>query len=100
MSYVGWAAIIGALCASSLLIGALIGVKARIAPGTVGLLAAFGGGALLSALATELVAPTVLAVSAATTAIERAEESGQAERVSSEGSIRSDEHPSFLFDAP
>jgi CRP-like cAMP-binding protein len=76
MSYVGWAAIIGALCASSLLIGALIGVKARIAPGTVGLLAAFGGGALLSALATELVAPTVLAVSAATTAVERAEESG------------------------
>lgn len=65
--HVLWAGGIGALCASSLIIGALIGVGIRIPPATVGLLAAFGGGALLCALAIELVAPTVLAFATAAT---------------------------------
>lgn len=69
-----WAGAIGALCASSLVIGAVIGVKVRIPQATVGLLAAFGGGALLCALAIELVAPTVLAFAAAPNEIVKLEE--------------------------
>ena len=56
--YVIWAGLLGALSAMSLLIGSLIGVGMRLPRAAVGMLAAFGAGALLSALAIELVAPT------------------------------------------
>jgi CRP-like cAMP-binding protein len=57
--YVVWAFILGGLSAISLLIGSLIGVSFKIPKSTTGLMAAFGAGALLSALAIELVAPTI-----------------------------------------
>ena len=75
-TYVIWAGILGALSAVSLLIGSLIGVTARLPRAAVGLLAAFGAGALLSALAIELVAPTIAAFTGAATEDERLRESG------------------------
>ena len=75
-TYVIWAGILGALSAVSLLIGSLIGVTARLPRTAVGLLAAFGAGALLSALAIELVAPTIAAFTEAATETERLRESG------------------------
>lgn len=57
--YITWAFLLGLMCAGSLLIGAYIGVGFDLRKSTVGLLAAFGAGALLSALALELVAPSV-----------------------------------------
>ncbi len=57
--YVVWAFILGGLSAISLLIGSLVGVSFKIPKSVTGLMAAFGAGALLSALAIELVAPTV-----------------------------------------
>ena len=54
-----WAFFSGALAAFSLTLGSLVGLTLRIPSTVVGLLAAFGAGALLSALAIELVAPTV-----------------------------------------
>jgi ZIP family zinc transporter len=69
-TYVIWAGILGALSAVSLLIGSLIGVTARLPRTAVGLLAAFGAGALLSALAIELVAPTIAAFTEAATETE------------------------------
>jgi len=75
-TYVIWAGLLGALSAVSLLIGSLIGVGVRLSRTVVGLMAAFGAGALLSALAIELVAPTIAAFTEAATDIERARESG------------------------
>ncbi len=60
--YVLWAGLLGAFSAISLLIGSLIGVSTRLPKSVTGLLAAFGAGALLSALTIELVAPTVNAM--------------------------------------
>ena len=74
--YVIWAGLLGALSAMSLLIGSLIGVGMRLPRAAVGMLAAFGAGALLSALAIELVAPTIAAFADATTELERAREAG------------------------
>ena len=54
-----WAFFSGGLAAFSLTLGSLVGLTLRIPSFIVGLLAAFGAGALLSALAIELVAPTV-----------------------------------------
>ena len=48
----------GGIAAFSLTLGSLVGLTLKIPP-TIGILAAFGAGALLSALAIELVAPTV-----------------------------------------
>ena len=56
---VAWAFILGVMCSISLLIGALIGIYFKIPKRIVGLMAAFGAGALLSALAIELVAPSI-----------------------------------------
>ncbi len=58
-NYVLWAFLLGALSAISLLIGSLIGVFFRVPKQIVGIMAAFGAGALLSALSIELVAPTI-----------------------------------------
>ena len=74
--YVVWAGLLGAIGGASLLIGSLIGVWVRLPRVAVGMLAAFGAGALLSALAIELVAPTLAALGDATTPVERARETG------------------------
>ena len=57
--YISWAFILGVMCSVSLAIGALIGIYFKMSQRIVGLMAAFGAGALLSALAIELVAPSI-----------------------------------------
>ncbi len=57
--YVVWAFILGVMCSVSLLIGALLGIYFKMSKRIVGLMAAYGAGALLSALAIELVAPSI-----------------------------------------
>jgi zinc transporter ZupT len=57
--YISWAFILGVMCSVSLVIGALIGIYFKMSHRIVGLMAAFGAGALLSALAIELVAPSI-----------------------------------------
>jgi ZIP family zinc transporter len=57
--YVLWAFILGVMCSVSLLIGALLGIYFKMSKRVVGLMAAYGAGALLSALAIELVAPSI-----------------------------------------
>ena len=54
-----WAFFSGGIAAFSLTLGSLVGLTLRIPSYIIGILAAFGAGALLSALAIELVAPTV-----------------------------------------
>jgi zinc transporter ZupT len=62
--YMIWAVLLGAISAFSLPLGSLAGLKTRPRPATISVLAAFGAGALIAALAVELVAPTVLALNA------------------------------------
>jgi zinc transporter ZupT len=57
--YIVWAFTLGAMCSVSLIIGALLGIYFKMSKRVVGLMAAFGAGALLSALAIELVAPSI-----------------------------------------
>ncbi len=57
--YISWAFLLGVMCSVSLLIGALFGIYFKMPKRVVGLMAAFGAGALLSALAIELVAPSI-----------------------------------------
>lgn len=68
-----WAAILGAIAAGSMILGAIVGITTPMSNGTVGAMAGFGAGALISALAIELVAPTVEALAHADVA-ERAVE--------------------------
>ena len=56
--YVYWAIILGALSAASLPLGSALGLIWHPNDNIVGALTAFGGGALIAALAVELVAPT------------------------------------------
>lgn len=70
-----WAAILGAIAAGSMVLGAIVGITTPMSNSTVGAMAGFGAGALISALAIELVAPTVQALSNAEGA-HRAEETG------------------------
>lgn len=72
--YVAWAFILGVMCSASLLMGALIGIYFKLPQRVVGLMAAFGAGALLSALAIELVAPSIDAFMRASSAEIRAHE--------------------------
>ena len=60
-----WAVLLGGLSAVSLPLGSLVGLVLRPRPVVVGTMAAFGAGALIAALAIELVAPTVTAVGVA-----------------------------------
>ena len=60
--YLLWSVLLGALSASSLPLGAWVGIRFRPAVGISALLAAFGAGALIAALTLELVAPTVAQV--------------------------------------
>ena len=57
-----WAAILGGIAAGSMILGAIVGITTPMSNGTVGAMAGFGAGALISALAIELVAPTVEAL--------------------------------------
>ena len=62
MEYLTWAIILGALSAASLPLGSLLGLNWHPSNRTTGALTAFGGGALIAALAVELVAPTAMHV--------------------------------------
>jgi len=62
LTYLLWAAGIGALSALSLPMGSAVGLAFRFRPLTLALLAAFGAGALIAALSVELVAPNVAAL--------------------------------------
>ena len=59
-----WAIMLGAISAFSLPLGSLVGLRTKLSPNTISVLAAFGAGALIAALAVELVAPTVFALGA------------------------------------
>ena len=62
--YLIWAILLGAISAFSLPLGSLVGLQTKLRPNTISMLAAFGAGALIAALAVELVAPTVFALGA------------------------------------
>lgn len=72
--YTTWAFLLGVMCSVSLLIGALIGIYFKMPKAVVGLMAGFGAGALLSALAIELVAPSIDAFMHASSPEVRADE--------------------------
>jgi CRP-like cAMP-binding protein len=57
-----WAITLGAISAVSLPLGSLVGIRTNPRPTIVSIMAAFGAGALIAALAVELVAPTVFAL--------------------------------------
>ena len=57
-----WAAILGAIAAGSMMLGSIVGITTPMSNGTVGAMCGFVAGALLSALAIELVSPTVVAL--------------------------------------
>ena len=57
-----WAAVLGAIAAGSMILGALVGISTPMSNSTVGAMCGFGAGALISALAIELVSPTVEAL--------------------------------------
>jgi hypothetical protein len=57
-----WAAILGAIAAGSMVLGAIVGITTPMTNSTVGAMCGFGAGALISALAIELVSPTVVAL--------------------------------------
>jgi zinc transporter ZupT len=60
--YVVWALVIGAVSAVSLPLGSLVGLNLRFQPRYIAIFAGFGAGALIAALAVELVAPTAFAL--------------------------------------
>jgi len=60
--YIVWAILLGTISAVSLPLGSLVGLRTKPRPAVISVLAAFGAGALIAALAVELVAPTVLAL--------------------------------------
>lgn len=62
IEYLVWAIALGAISAVSLPLGSLIGIQTNPRPRLISTLAAFGAGALIAALAVELVAPTVFAL--------------------------------------
>jgi CRP-like cAMP-binding protein len=57
-----WAAILGAIAAGSMILGAIVGITTPMSNTKVGAMCGFGAGALISALAIELVSPTVEAL--------------------------------------
>lgn len=57
-----WAAILGTIAAGSMVLGSIIGITTPLSNTMVGAMCGFGAGALISALALELVAPTVMAL--------------------------------------
>ena len=73
--YLLWAMILGGLSAASLPLGSLLGLHWHPNNKTIGALTAFGGGALIAALAVELVAPTAMHLMHAEGAAARSEAS-------------------------
>ena len=65
VQYLIWAIMLGAISAFSLPLGSVVGLRTKLKPNTISVLAAFGAGALLAALAVEIVAPTVFALAVA-----------------------------------
>ena len=61
-AYLGWAVTLGAVSAVSMPLGSVAGLVLRPRASIAAVLAAFGAGALIAALAVELVAPTVEAI--------------------------------------
>ena len=68
-----WAVFLGALSAASLPLGSLLGLVWTPNNRIVGMMTAYGGGALLAALGIELVAPTAMDLVSASTADEKDE---------------------------
>ena len=64
VQYLIWAVMLGTISAFSLPLGSVVGLQTKLRPNTISVLAAFGAGALIAALAVELVAPTVFALGA------------------------------------
>jgi zinc transporter ZupT len=60
LTYLVWVLLIGGFSAVSLPLGAIFGIKYKPSSKTTALMAAFGAGALLTALTVELIAPTAL----------------------------------------
>jgi zinc transporter ZupT len=60
--YIVWAVLLGGVSAFSFPLGSIVGLHTNPRHGAISMLAAFGAGALIAALAVELVAPTVLAL--------------------------------------
>jgi zinc transporter ZupT len=60
--YLVWAILLGAISAFSLPLGSMVGLQTKLRPNAISVLTAFGAGALIAALAVELVAPTVFAL--------------------------------------
>ncbi len=54
--YIVWAILLWAISAVSLPLGSLVGLRAKPRPAAISVLAAFGAGALIAALAVELAA--------------------------------------------
>ena len=63
VKYLIWAIALGGISAASLPLGSILGIRYNFRPMFISILAAFGAGALIAALAVELVAPTVLELS-------------------------------------
>lgn len=68
-----WAAILGTIAAGSMVLGAIVGITTPMRNSTVGAMCGFGAGALISALALELVSPTVIALAQADSATRHTE---------------------------
>jgi zinc transporter ZupT len=62
VQYLIWAIMLGAISAFSLPLGSMVGLQTKLRPNTISVLSAFGAGALIAALAVELVAPTVFSL--------------------------------------
>ena len=73
--FLSWAVLLGALSAASLPLGSLLGLSWQPGNKIVGGMTAFGGGALIAALAIELVAPTAMHLVHAETEIAKSEAS-------------------------
>ncbi len=71
--FLSWAIILGALSAASLPLGSFMGLKWQPGNRVIGGMTAFGGGALIAALAIELVAPTAMHLAHADNPIARDE---------------------------
>ena len=71
--FLSWAVLLGALSAASLPLGSLLGLSWQPGNKIVGGMTAFGGGALVAALAVELVAPTAMHVVQAQTQVAKSE---------------------------
>ncbi len=64
-TYLFWAFLLGIISAASLPLGSWVGLITQPKRTVIGFLAAFGAGALFAALAVELVAPTLNAITSA-----------------------------------